>query len=737
MSPLSWLIVFLLSVLPPLQAQQGVRSLASIVSLTSLSVSPRPVCSEGYRFVYPATCLKEIKEEPIFKCPAGSKLVGRQCIHQEWTPAQPFCPRDAELDEPRGVCRSTEVGPADSNCPAGYQQEGKKCVKFEPVQAMAECPKGFGLSVKPKQQFHPSTLPSHPITAAHAPAVSSHHHHTAVHTAVHTPVHTVSLHTAPMRTPIHTGTTHTGNVHTAPITHYNPAGFNMPRRHLAEVKGGKSVTAECVRRTTTEPELGCAPGYLREGSVCTQKEKSDATGTCPTGFDILDGTDCARLLPANPVVHCEDGYVLDGQQCVQHTFVKAKPSCAGGGSFDGSLCKSEKIAIVEMRCPAHYKLQTGKCIRVMEREPVPTCPEGFDLEKAAKINQNGGISEQHQKSGLVEVDNVCYKLDMSEPKWLCPANGQLAVSAHNALRSPKGEVGPTCGVTERVQPLRLCPPDSEASQDGRCIVRQTIQMRFECPDGYLIDPVRRQCFKNHVLPLSRSCKRGELQSGQCVEVEVAPPRTKCPTTAERDRDNTTCVKRNYAAAVLSCGKQGGQVDNAKGQGTCKRTVEVRVKFGCADGTKSGEPAETDKARSQSCLREHARRPDVRCAKGYRMGFGGDCFIVETEKAEFKCPRGYLFVPATDMTPDMCVPTGEANGEENEGEEDQGDNGETSETPGEQNDWGRPSGGANGGGGGGVGSVNPFPNPFAERSSSPRVSDRFSGELDRTRRQSNW
>eukprot|EP00922_Rhytidocystis_sp_ex-Travisia-forbesii_P003224 GHVS01004721.1.p1 GENE.GHVS01004721.1~~GHVS01004721.1.p1 ORF type:complete len:452 (+),score=113.75 GHVS01004721.1:390-1745(+) len=404
-----------------------------------------------------------------------------------------------------------------------------------------------------------------------------------------------------------------------------------------------------------------------------------------------------------------------------------------------------------MHCPDHYKLdrQSGKCIRVIEREPIPFCPEGFTLEKSAKVSQKGGgggaggiAVVDHQKSGVFQVDNVCYRLNISPPKWNCPPNGTLAIDPaagttavanqrgggrhdHQPLRAgnqnkqeaPPKDSSPTCGVTERLQPLRLCPPGSEASQDGQCIVRQTIQMRFECPDGYRIDPLRRQCFKHNVIPLARSCKRGELQSGRCVEVEVAPPRMKCPSLTQPDRDNKTCVKRNYAPPVFSCGKKGGGGQLKQGSGgegaACRRTVEVRVKFGCGEeeeeaaassgggggmkGKKKDSGATTTvQPKNGKCLREHARRPDVRCAEGSRMGFGGNCVKVETEEAEFDCPRGYRFIPARDRRSARCVATtsvgGEGGGSGGSGEEEEGEH--------------------TGGGGEDSLSGNFFPNPFA-------------------------
>eukprot|EP00922_Rhytidocystis_sp_ex-Travisia-forbesii_P059973 GHVS01088903.1.p1 GENE.GHVS01088903.1~~GHVS01088903.1.p1 ORF type:complete len:893 (+),score=212.40 GHVS01088903.1:212-2890(+) len=765
---------------------------STLKSLNAQSVSPRAVCSEGYRFVYPATCLKEVKEQPLFECPPGTKLTGRECIQQEWFPAKPFCPQRSVMDAARRVCRGTEVGPSTSSCPASFEADGKKCVQFQPVPSITQCPNGFGLSVPLAAAPLLPAAPSHvgvftpvrinnnnnmsttkPMLHSTTTQISTHHNTMQQSTATTQQQHQLEL----FPSSFHSSTS--SNMHSTyspaantPTFHFSNShsfhGSPSRRRRLQAVQksegssqpaatiGGAVEGKRCLRRTSTDPELGCPGGYLREGNVCTQKEKSDATGTCPNGFDIMDGTDCARLLPANPVPHCEDGYRLEQNQCVKHNFVKANPSCAGSGSFDGYICREESVAVVDMRCPEHYKLerQLNKCIRVIERDPQPFCPEGFTIEKAAKVSQKGmqGLQQtaEHQKSGVFHVDNVCYKMAITPPEWLCPPNGSLVVvgvdtttqqqqqKMATAAESPEPKkLEPTCGVTDRLRPLRLCPPGSEASHDGQCIVRQTIQMRFECPDGFRIDPLRRQCFKNHIMPLERKCKRGELQSGRCVEVEVAPPRLTCPAAAKPDRDNRTCVSRLYAPPIISCGNKVGRLGGggankpgSNGEGVCERTVEVPVKFGCGETSKPSNGKTTNKPnvkkrsggghtqesptivemRDGQCLRERSRRPDVRCAKGYRMGFTGDCVKVETEAADFDCPRGYRLLPSTSTTPTSCAPAGGGGG--NEGE---GGSGGGSGWGGSGSGGGSGGGGSGGSGGGGGnnsgGSTNPFSNQF--------------------------
>eukprot|EP00922_Rhytidocystis_sp_ex-Travisia-forbesii_P059976 GHVS01088907.1.p1 GENE.GHVS01088907.1~~GHVS01088907.1.p1 ORF type:complete len:855 (+),score=187.90 GHVS01088907.1:161-2566(+) len=694
------------------------------------------------------------------------------------------------MDASRRVCRGTEVGPSTSSCPASFESDGKKCVQFQPVPSITQCPNGFGLSV-PLAAATPPPLPAAPPHVSGFPPVRinnnmsttkpKHHSTTQMSTHHNTIQSTATTHHQLFPSSFHSSTS--SNIHSTYTTAANTPTFHMSnnnnnnsfngshrrRRRLQEAQkseGIKTTTLgeavegkKCLRRTATDPELGCPAGYLREGNLCTQKEKSDATGTCPNGFDIMDGTDCARLLPANPVPHCEDGYRLEQNHCVKHNFVKANPSCAGSGSFDGYICREESVAVVDMRCPEHYKLdrQLNKCIRVIERDPEPFCPEGFTIEKAAKVSQKGmqGLqqrAEQHQKSGVFHVDNVCYKMAITPPEWICPPNGSLVVgvdttASSEPLRSsssattqqqqktaaespaPK-KLEPTCGVTDRLRPLRLCPSGSEASHDGQCIVKQTIQMRFECPDGFRIDPLRRQCFKNHIMPLERKCKRGELQSGRCVEVEVAPPRLTCPSAAKPDRDNRTCVTRRYAAPIISCGKKVGQLGRrpkqANGEGVCEHTVEVPVKFGCGETSTTsngktnktnmkkrsagGHPQESPtvvEMRDGKCLRERSRRPDVRCAKGYRMGFTGDCVKVETEAADFDCPRGYRLLPATDTTPTSCALVGGGGGSSNGVDGGSGGDGGSGWSGGGGSGGNNSNNGASSGGG----TNNPFANQF--------------------------
>eukprot|EP00921_Rhytidocystis_pertsovi_P012678 GHVQ01020608.1.p1 GENE.GHVQ01020608.1~~GHVQ01020608.1.p1 ORF type:complete len:754 (-),score=104.99 GHVQ01020608.1:1699-3960(-) len=645
-----------------------------------------------------------MSEKAIYSCPEDTELVGDSCVTKEYYEPEILCPGSSQYDRSGKTCHVTEYRSPSAKCPAGYEKaKDNKCVKYQPLKPTASCPDGFGLSVSVSS----TPLPIPPSIVNHrGPPVTVHphsaviHHQTTVGSAHGVPSHTI-------------------------VTEHHRASYSPPHRVLQDTKtpvavGSTESDQKCIRRTNSPPELGCPPPFTRQGNRCVEKEKSDATGKCPPGFDLLDGRDCARLIPAAPLAQCEDGFALDGEQCVKRSFVKASPSCKQG-TFDGKTCRYESIDVVQMRCPELYTFdpQIRKCIRVIEREPIPTCPEGYKMQKASTISGDGrkhrSASEPHAKTGVLHVDNVCYLLEIFDAAWLCPPNGSLTVphpstsqqeNNHNPHdknlkgKEMHGSMEPTCGLVHSLPPLMLCPPGSEASPNGECIVKQKVPMRFECPQGFRIDPRRRQCFKSNSVPLQQRCRVGELQYGNCVEVEIAPMKLQCPAAAKPAAD--ACMVASYSdqqmicsagealeLAVASAGKEDAKQSSASPSLMCKKSFAVPAKLGCRAGDKSVAehtddiPSKKKKVRSHSgrsqntarhnrnhhghptghshnnahnrsshnrpvrnqCVSKRMNRPNVRCPTGYDMGFDGMCVSYTESEAQFECDDGYYLMPA--------------------------------------------------------------------------------------------
>lgn len=595
-------------------------------------VKPDLTCPEGFRLTSRKNCVKEICVEPQYYCPEGSTLNGKDCVLKDWYRPQALCPGGARIDESRRVCRVPKTNRPMVHCPEGYQnRENEVCVHQTITEAVVRCPDGFALSVD---------VVSLPVMSPHAAPPPP-----VVMIDTRTLVHDVSPPYSPM-----------GSSSLSRYS-YSESLPSSPRQLVGSAQ-------KCVRRTNSDPILSCPASHKRVGNDCVQREKSHATGKCPDGFDAVNATSCARFLPAFPVPQCEEGFKLVGHDCVHFDNIPATPACSDGGQYDGDLCRAEEIAVVEMRCPDQYTFdpQLRKCLRVLERDPIPTCLEGFRIKKTADIDSRMRHEEgrAHQKTGVFHVDHVCYRLQVQPPNWLCPRDGQLS--------GRSGKDGPLCDVTSRVEPLQLCPAGSEASQNGECIAKQTIDMRYECPNGFRIDPFRRQCFKNHVLPPKPSCRRGTLQRGQCVEVDVTPAEAQCKGGG-RPVGGKKCVMETTIEAKFKCGTSGvmvQEVDTRKGGSggpICQYTEDIPAKVQCEkSGPTSGEV-------NGMCWKYRMIRPDIRCpGLEYYMDLYGKCVKHEETEAKPKCRAGYVAtkVGSEEKSTIVCIKKGAVEKPENGG-----------------------------------------------------------------------